>query len=325
MNATTTTILFCALLAVPLCADEFRWGGEPGKHADLFSGDRLVARYVYEPIDESSAERRHDTYKPFWHISGPEGGSFITKGPGGKFTHHRGIFYGFSRCSYRDKEGDWEKGIDTWHCRKAHQIHREMIGQTADGERASLTARIGWIDDFGVEFAAETRGLSFALSESGDLRVDFSSRLEARFPRVKVDGDPQHAGFHFRAANEVATATEKQTYYIRPGSGRGEPGRTINWSEKNDTEQTRNLPWKAMSFVLGGERHSVLYLDRPENPKPARFSERSYGRFGSYFVAEITPDSPLDVAYRLVIRRGEMTVEEIVSEWNRWREPAGGG
>ena len=41
------------------------------------------------------------------------------------------------------------------------------------------------------------------------------------------------------------------------------------------------------------------------------FSERNYGRFGSYFVAETEGEETIDVNYRLWIQRGEMEVEEI--------------
>ncbi|SVE27557.1 uncharacterized protein METZ01_LOCUS480411, partial [marine metagenome] len=35
-----------------------------------------------------------------------------------------------------------------------------------------------------------------------------------------------------------------------------------------------------------------------------------YGRFGSYFKTEITPDKPLSIRYRLVIKQGERTPQE---------------
>ena len=31
----------------------------------------------------------------------------------------------------------------------------------------------------------------------------------------------------------------------------------------------------AISFVLGDQRYTGVYIDRPDNPKPARFSERA--------------------------------------------------
>lgn len=288
----------------------FSWHDTEGKYLDLHFKGKPVIRYQYEAIDESTPERRHDTYKPFHHVYDWEGKEFITKGPGGKFPHHRGIYYGFSRCSYTDAEGKEHSKIDTWHCKKAHQIHRRILEKSNDG---SMTAEIAWIDNEGKEFATEQRTLKFSYNDKNDLVVDFHSVLTPKSPQMKVDGDPQHAGFQFRASNEVASSTSKQTYYIRPKTGKDEPGKTINWSGKNDTEATRDLPWKGMSFVAGGKRYTVAYIDSPKNPKPARYSERDYGRFGSYFAKEITPAEPLKVQYKLVIRSGEMTADEIAA------------
>lgn len=310
---TLTALIFPVLTIAFAAADEFSWHDTEGKHLDLKMGDRLVVRYQYEPIDESTPERRHDTYKPFHHVFDWEGGTPITKGPGGKFPHHRGIYYGFSRCSYTGESGQTFSKIDTWHCKKAHQVHRRIIEATAEGNVASMTSLIAWISDEGVEFATEERTLEFKYNDRGDLVVAFHSSLESVFPKMKVDGDPQHAGFQFRASNEVASSTAKQTYYIRPVTGKAEPGKTINWSAKTDNDATRNLPWKAMSFVTGGNRYTVLYIDNEGNPKPARYSERNYGRFGSYFAREFTSGNPLKVQYKLVIRKGEMTPEEIES------------
>ena len=69
-----------------------------------------------------------------------------------------------------------------------------------------------------------------------------------------------------------------------------------------------------MSFVLGDQRYTVAYLDRPENPKEARFSERDYGRFGSYFVADATEKKPVEVDYRLWLQDGQMTVDQVAAK-----------
>ena len=77
-----------------------------------------------------------------------------------------------------------------------------------------------------------------------------------------------------------------------------------------------------MSFVVGGQRYTIAYLDRPTNPKPAQFSEgRDYGRFGSYFVAEATEDKPLDVAYRLWLKKGEMKLPEAAAQSADFAQP----
>jgi hypothetical protein len=145
-------------------------------------------------------------------------------------------------------------------------------------------------------------------------QIDFSSHLETADGKpIHLDGDPQHAGFQFRATQKVPDETAAQTYYVRT-DGKGEPGDYRNWNHDDPTAkenaENENRPWNAMSFVVDGQRYTVLYLDHPSNPKPSRYSERDYGRFGSYFVADVTKDEPLDVKYRIGVQPGEMTVEE---------------
>jgi hypothetical protein len=65
-----------------------------------------------------------------------------------------------------------------------------------------------------------------------------------------------------------------------------------------------------MSFVVVGRRYTAVYLDHPDNPKEARYSERSYGRFGSYFEYDLDEQRPLEINYRLWLQEGEMTIEE---------------
>lgn len=307
MKTSPLLTLAFLLAAAPAARAQFVWTDTEGKHLELSRDGKVLARYVYEAIDESSPERRDETFKPFCHLYFNKWGHYgelLTKGPGGKFTHHRGVFYGFSRISYTDPAGVKHEKVDTWHCRKAHQVHRRFAATEAGAEAASFTSEIDWIGDDGGVFASEARTMRFSLAGS-DLVVDFTSTLSTKCPEVVLDGDPQHAGFHFRAHNDVAEQTQNATYFIRPGSGIGAPGAAINWSEKADNEQTRDLAWKAMCFTRRDTQTTVVYLDHPENPKPARASERQYGRFGTYFVAKLTPEKPLAVRYRLVIHPGE--------------------
>lgn len=309
-------LLFFAFLATALVSPlqaEFTWEENEGNYLDIKYKTRYIARYMYEAIDESTPERREETYKPYCHIfKWWSKDNFVTKGAGGKFTHHRGIYYGFSRISYVDEIGTRHDKVDTWHCRMAHQVHREFLDKKIDEDSASFTALIDWVGNDGETFAEEKRTMTFSMKGS-DVVVDFTSTLTPTVPELRLDGDPQHAGFQFRANNSVAEDTAKQTYYIRPDSGIGEPGKTINWSAKNDTPATRDVPWKGICFLLEDKPYSVAYLDHPDNPKPARYSERDYGRFGSYFVKDLTPEEPLTVNYRLVIRSGRMEPEEIDS------------
>jgi hypothetical protein len=310
------TLLLTLAVAIPGTSfADYEWQDTEGKHLDLLSDGKPVVRFVYEAIDESSPERRDETYKPFCHVFRPgSSDAFLTKGPGGKFPHHRGIYYGFSKCSYVGPDGKTQKNIDTWHCRKAHQVHREFLKQTAGADSATFTSRIEWIDNEGKPFASEERSMTFSHDGSA-LIVDFDSTLKPLVTELTVDGDPQHAGFQYRANNHVAEKTAKQTIYTRPESGEAKPGATINWSAKSDTPQTRDLPWKVMTYVLDGKSFSVTYLDSKKNPKPARYSERDYGRFGSYFVAKATEEQPLTIHYRLVINSGKTSAED-AAKWH---------
>ena len=94
---------------------------------------------------------------------------------------------------------------------------------------------------------------------------------------------------------------------MRP-DGKGEPGKFRNWP--NDKDHV-NLAWHAQSFVIDETRYTCCYLDRPDNPKEARFSERDYGRFGSYFEYTVSESNPLYLNYRIWLQEGEMTVEQV--------------
>lgn len=282
---------------------ELEWVDEAGKHTDLVHNGKKIVRYVYEPMDPEDRER---TYKPFHHVYDSKGEGFLTKGPGGKYTHHRGIYFGFSKCKLPDGSG-----VDTWHSRGGYTEHVKLLEQKVEDGSAIQTVQIEWRKDDGTVFIVEKRTLTFTPAEDG-LHVDFKSTLTSAEGKVVLDGDPQHAGFQFRASNEVNEKTANQTIYIRPETGEAEPGATINWGKGkgDDDSSVTNLPWKGMSVVVGGERYTIVYLDSPDNPKPARYSERNYGRFGSYFVSEVTPDKPLTVNYGLFITTGQLPAEK---------------
>lgn len=274
--------------------------------ATLLFGGRPTLTYCAAPLDESTPQAREKTYKPYHGVYSPDGGTLLSKGPGGKFPHHRGLFFGFNKVSYGARQT-----ADVWHCTQgAHQSHQSLLVEEAGPVVARQRAAIDWRGKQRDAFAHELRELTVAraATAAGEaLAIDFSSRLASAAGTVRLDGDPQHAGFHFRAAQEVAEQTAGQTYYLRP-TGAGKPGDYRNWP---DDKTQVDFPWKAMSFVVGGQRYTAAYLDRPLNPKQARFSERDYGRFGSYFEYELTPERPLEVSYRVWFVRGELPVEEL--------------
>jgi len=306
------------------------WHDEAGKYSELRLGDRPVLRYINRPLDESTEQSRYETYKVFHHLFDPAGNQLVTGGPTGteeyskdvKYPHHRGIFYGFNRITY----GDGQKA-DTWHCNNGesqqHASFQSVFsgswkkdpfnGKDTNVPFSSHELAIDWIGSDGKVFAKEKRTVGATVRPNGTL-VNFGSTLEsAAGGTIHLDGDPQHAGFQFRSTPEVAANDADKTYYLRT-DGKGKLSETRNWDHKNaDSPQNAectNRPWNAMSFVVGGTRYTALYLDHPDNPKPSRYSERDYGRFGSYFVADVTPEKPLTVRYQLWLQEGEMTVEQ---------------
>lgn len=283
-------------------AKTFSWNDTAGKHTDLTYDGRPVLRYMYAALDESSKDARHATMKPYHHVFDPATGkTLLTKGPGGLFPHHRGLFFGFNRISYG--EGGKQKA-DTWHCNNGEFTgHQGFTSQEAGPVLGRHLANINWFGQKADLFATEQREMT-AYSLPGGTLIEFASRLKSEVGPVKLDGDPQHAGFQFRATQEVPDKTKDQTYYLRP-DGKGEPGKFRNWpGDKGHVD----LPWNALSIVVGDQRYTVAMLDRPQNPKEARFSERDYGRFGSYFEYELDENKPLELNYRVWVQEGEMDV-----------------
>jgi hypothetical protein len=286
---------------------------------ELRFGDRPVLRYMHASLDESSPKAREETFKVYHHVYDPTGKRLVTKGPGGLYTHHRGLFYGFKTTSYG------KNTVDIWHCpppgkpNEAHQAHRDTRLRAAGPVLGRHRLDIDWNGVGKKTFAHEQRELTVYNVPGGTL-IGLSSQLTPVDEPVKLDGDPQHAGFHFRAENAVSEKTaQKETIFIRP-SGVGKPGVEKNWPK--DKTQV-NLPWLGMSFVLDGKRYTVAYLDLPSNPKEARFSERTYGRFGSYFVATVTREKPLLVNYRVWLQEGQMGTNEIAAKSQAFVEPVG--
>jgi hypothetical protein len=300
----------------------FRWQEIPGESIDLWFGNRLVLRYMNAKHQSTPKDQHELTFKVFHHVLDPkEGKILLTSGPGLAsdktllYPHHRGLFFGFNRISYAGHP------CDNWH--GAHgefQNHEKTLTLEAAPDQARQRAQIGWHGQDGQKFAEEKRELSAFRRPEGTL-LEWSSRVTTQLPKVRLDGDPQHAGFHFRASQEVAQKTKSQTYFLRP-DGKGALGETRNWDPKTRRGPV-NLPWDTMSFVVAGQRFTVLYLDHPGNPKEARGSERDYGRIGSYFEYDLTPTRPLAVRYRIWVQRGEMTVNQCESMSREFRDTAG--
>jgi hypothetical protein len=292
---------------------QFQFVEKPGQPLDLLfvavNSKRPVVQYFNLPHDPAD---HFYTFKPFHHVYDPvTGTTLLTSGSyktnkEGQFPHHRGLFFGFNRISYGDKQT-----ADIWHGTDGVFSQHDKLLATETGEVfGRQRAEISWHGKDGKTFATEEREVTvYAVPGVTGTLIDWSTVLSTRLDKVRLDGDPQHAGFHFRANMEVAKNGKDNTYFLRP-DGKGKPGETRNWEPKNPDRRTINLPWNVMSFLVGGQRYTVLRINHPDNPGETRGSERDYGRFGDYFEYDLTPARPLRLKYRLWVQPGELTVEQ---------------
>jgi hypothetical protein len=307
----------------------FAWQEKKGEYQELIltrSGTFVpYLRYMDLPYDTLSPAARDKSYKVFHHLYDPTGKRFVTNGGYTNdnisdpkkllYPHHRGIMYGFNKCAYGP---DLKFQADTWHCPPppapnekkkvptAHVAHEKTLSAETGPVLGRHRVLLGWYGAAPKPFAMEERELTVYNIKGGTL-VEFASRLKPTEGKIRVDGDPQHAGFQFRAANDVAEKTKKLTYYLHPDGSKGDMGKERNWPQDKTMV---DLPWYAMSFVLDEQRYTTVYLNHPRNPKESRFSERDYGRFGGYFAQDVTEQQPLVVNYRLWLQPGEMTQQQ---------------
>ena len=287
-------VLLCAVIIVSLTAactaaepDGFTF--EQG--LDLRLDGTTWLRTVTTPFDPANPAL---TYKVFTHLYDFEGAHPITKGAGGKYPHHRGLFIGWNHTHVG------ERVVDTWHMRAArdgalkeqyaHQQLAEWIGWQGGADSAVQTARILWsTDDLGV-FIEEERVLSARKGDKGVRVVDFASTLNTLAGPIALRGDAHHAGMQVRMSNEVAE-NEDDTEYILPEG-----------AVANDKDIIPDVWWLCGSMAVGGKRYWILHMTAPELVTGAPdYSLRKYGRFGAFFEPDLEPGVPLRLAFRVVL------------------------
>jgi hypothetical protein len=274
------------------------------------NGKRKVLQFFNVPHDPKD---HYHTFKPFHNVYDPAKGEMMLSNTSaktakdGQYPHHRGLFFGFNRISYGVMQN--KQTADIWH--GTDNVFSQYV-KTLATEAGEVMGRqrvaISWHGKDGKVFATEEREVA-AYAVAGGTLIDWSTTLSTTLDSVRLDGDPQHAGFHFRAHQEVSKNGKENTYFLRP-DGKGKPGETRNWDAKGKDANAINLPWNAMSFVVAGQRYTILRINHPDNPKEWRGSERDYGRFGDYFEYDLTPARPLKLKYRVWLQEGEMTVEQ---------------
>ena len=252
----------------------------PGKAMNVRDGDGLVARFI---LGEGQI-------KPYLHVFSENGERLTNAGTDkdgkstGAFPHHRGIFIGWKVES--------ELGTDDlWHmtrgCKmEVSEVILPAVGDTGVKDSARIVATVLW------KSAKSTDGSDLLITERRDLtfsRPDRRIQIDAIFTLVpardlRLAGDLQHSGVHFRASNEVH-ARQSETSYLNSPEGK---------TKGND------LKWCRLSFPIGTNAYSALQLNHPENPVE-ELSTRKYGRFGYFFKKSLTQGKPLTLKYRFII------------------------
>jgi hypothetical protein len=244
---------------------------------------------VHTPFQE--AWREH-TKKVFTHIYDFEGEAPITKGVGGKYSHHRGMFIGWRET--RAGGGVW----DTWHCPESYQEHARWLEAPAVEDGAAQRQEVFWREPGGEPFLQEIRTLAARPGPNGARVFDFTSELRATGGKVELRGDLQHAGMQVRLANEVSQHEDTTRYLLPAGA------------EERDNDKVVGGWWACCSAVIRGKRYWLAHMTPPDHPtgEPV-YSIRRYGRFGAFFETDIEPGQPLTVTFRLVLSQKPMNQE----------------
>ena len=164
-------------------------------------------------------------------------------------------------------------------------------GTTKDG-RAFFEAEIEWHagkkDESGSSLLLqEVRRFEIASEKPGHAVVDATFRLTAARD-LRLDGDLQHSGIHFRGSKELLQREDETSYIWEPPLP-GNGGRVIS----------EELKWCRFFFPIGEEWYSALEMNHPGNPVE-ELSWRNYGRFGFFFRKQLTDGETLQVKYRFV-------------------------
>ncbi|MEJ6728741.1 MAG: PmoA family protein [Akkermansiaceae bacterium] len=279
-----------ALSSVAWAKIEFK--DTAGEHLDVLNDGKIVVRYMYAH-DTSTEERHLETYKPYLHVFDAEGKAPITKGAGGKFPHHRGLFVGWNKIGFNGKV------YDRWHMKGGDIIHQEFENQEVKDGAATFTSVTHWMDAGGKPILEEARTFEISMVEGNLCFIVVKSELSAKRGDVSLKGDPEHAGVQFRPADDVE---KKKTSYLFPEG-------------VTDVKKSKDIAWAAESFTLKGQKYGVMHLSHPENPKGMVYSAyRDYGRFGAFFQADVSKGESLSFAHGIMVKTGDLPAREEIQE-----------
>lgn len=279
-------------------ADESSVSDDAGKRLTVLGAQgKPVLTVEYAHVLDENGKVTFDTAKVFYHVVAPNGKTTLTKGPGGDFPHHRGIFIGWNKIKHNGK------GHDLWHVKNTTQKHLSFTQQETTDAGTTVASRIDWIGTEGKAVLEETRAVTVHSETAGAYAViDFVSELTAAHGAVELNGDPEHAGVQFRPSQQVAV--NKSAKYVFP---------------VDDAKEKKyvGMDWVAETFDVDGQKWTVQHLSHPSNPDDkARWSAyRDYGRFGEFPVIKIADGETVTLRYRFRVTKGEAPAREKLAEY----------
>ena len=273
-----------------------------GKHIDLFYNKKGLSSLLTRMV--LASEPGDSIQKVYNAVYDDRGDAPITSdgAPGSVFPHHRGIFLGWSKTGFQGKT------YDTWHMTGGvHQKFEQLLSRNVGPVYADYSARISWNTGSGERILEEDRTIkALHPTNKGYAVLEVDTVLKAVTDDVVLDGDPEHAGCHFRATNqvaEIALAVKNQELPASKATAYRFHARGI------DPKKAHDLPWAAMGFSAGGNdgenRYFVQFMSHPTVPEGSLLSAyRDYGRFGGFPKATIAKGESLRLRYRFVIGIG---------------------
>lgn len=243
-------------------------------------------RTVVLPFDRNNAEH---TYKVYAHVYDFEGAAPITKGPGGLYTHHRGMFIGWTDTMVEGTD------YDTWSMGNSYQQHVAWLQFGSEGNAVKQVERIEWRDLDDKTFIDEIRTIAASTGENGIRILDFTSLLTSLRGTIELKGNVQHAGMHIRMANEVNDHQDTTQYILPDGA------------ERQKDDAVTGGWWVCCSMVVRDKRYWILHMTPPNHPagQPV-YSVRAYARFGAFTEPTLEAGKPLNLTYRIAVNNREL-------------------
>jgi len=235
-------------------------------------------------LPEYDRDNLEGSYKPYTHILDFTGENHLTKGAGGRFTHHRGMYIGWNKTQTEARE------YDTWHMRNCYQAPSGEVEIDASDDNVHIRFGVNWNDLKGATFMSEVREHVLRAGENGERIFDFKSTLKSEVGPIKLRGDLHHAGMQIRLANEIAE-NEENTEYILPEG-----------AVEQDNDEVIGAWWVTCSAEILGKRYWVMHMTAPDlvGGVPV-YSIRRYARFGAFFEPDLEEGKALETQFRILV------------------------